>query len=127
MSGLEERADVDSLERLHEERRQLLIRLAPLKAMHGPFGLFDAKRKQMVEAMKVKARVRLQNIGGKVTDAIIDAEAHCDEQYTAWLDQQLTERVEYVKMDGELDRLNDLIRNREISLQVYNGELRLAR
>jgi len=95
--------------------------------MHGPFGLFDAKRKQMVEAMKVKARVRLQNIGGKVTDAIIDAEAHCDEQYTTWLDQQLTEKVEYVKMDGELDRLNDLIRNREISLQVYNGELRLAR
>ena len=95
--------------------------------MHGSFGLYDAKRKALVESMKVKARIRLVESGSKVTDAIVDAEAHCDPVYVAWLDEQLTEKVAFVTLEAELDTINDLIRNRELSMQTYNAELRLAR
>lgn len=124
---LEDRADVDPLLVLHEKRRDLLVELAPLKAMHGNFGLYDAKRKALVEAMKVRARMRLQANGGKVTDAIIDAEAHCDEQYTRWLDEQMADKVRFIQLESELDAIAELIRNRELSLQVFNSEVKLAR
>lgn len=126
-SALESRADIDSLDLLHEKRRLLLEELAPLKAMHGSFGLYDAKRKALVEAMKVRARLRLTETGAKVTDAIVDAEAHCEKTYVDWLDTQMEDKVAYIKLEAELDAINELIRNRELSLQTFNAEVRLAR
>ena len=126
-SPLESRAEVDALDTLHGRRRTLLADLAPLRAMHGAFGMFDPKRKALVESMKVRARLRLTETGGKVTDAIIDAEAHCDPQYQRWLDEQLTEKVQYIQLEAQYDELVELIRNREISLQVFNAEIRFQR
>ena len=126
-SPLESRAEVDALDTLHDRRRTLLADLAPLRAMHGAFGMFDPKRKALVESMKVRARLRLTETGGKVTDAIIDAEAHCDPQYQRWLDEQLTEKVKYIQLEAQYDELVELIRNREISLQVFNAEIRFQR
>lgn len=126
-SPLENRADIDSLDQLQEQRKTLLIELAPLKAMHGNFGLYDAKRKALVSAMKVKARLLLAEKGAKTTDDIVDAEAHCDKQYTDWLDEAMVDKVRYIQLEDELDAINEQIRNRELTLQVYNGELRLAR
>ena len=124
---LEERAEVDALSALHEKRRDLLVEFGPLKAMHGSFGLFDHKRKAMVSAMKIKTRLRLTAAGAKVTDDIVDAEAHCDQQYLKWLDEQMDDKVRFVNLESELDSLHEIIRNRELCLQVFNSEARLAR
>lgn len=125
--ALEDRAEVEPLEVLHNERRQLMITLAPLKAVHGNFGLFDHRRKSMVEAMKVKTRLRLTQSGAKVTEAMIDAEAHEDKQYNEFLDQMYAEKVEFLKQQTTLDEIEERIRSREIALGVYNSELRLGR
>ncbi len=124
---LENRADVDAIEALHEKRRDVLVELAPLKAMHGNFGLYEAKRKALVSAMKVKARLSLIERGGKVTDDIVDAEAHIDQQYTKWLDEQMDDKVRFIQLEAELDAIQELIRNRELCLQVFNSEVKLAR
>lgn len=123
---LEDRADVSSLEALHNERRQLLITLAPLKAVHGPFGLFDHRRKSMVEAMKVKARMELTKDGGKATEAMIDAVGHGDVQYEQFLDQMYAEKVEYFHQQNHLDEIEERIKSREIELNCFNAELRLG-
>lgn len=124
---LEERAEVESLEALHNERRQLMLTLAPLKAVHGPFGMFDHRRKSMVEAMKVKARLRLTQMGAKATEAMIDAEGHEDAQYVQFLDQMERDKIAYLHQQTQLDEIDEKIRSREIEIQAYNSELRLGR
>jgi hypothetical protein len=126
-TDLEDRASIESLETLHHERRVLIRTLAPLKAVHGSFGMWDAKRKQMSRAMMVKAKMDMQQRGEKVTDMMIEAHALTDPQFVAFLDQGERDRIEYLTQQPVLDEIEERIRNREIALQAYNSELRLAR
>ncbi|OQW33317.1 MAG: hypothetical protein A4C66_04115 [Nitrospira sp. HN-bin3] len=126
-TDLEARANVESLDDLHAQRRDILAMFAPLKAMHGAFGLYDARRKALLEGLKVRTRERLMAANAKVTDAIVDAEAHNDPTYVAWLDEQFTDKVRYVQLEVEMDEIAERIRNRELSLQIFNSEVKLAR
>lgn len=126
-TGLEDRASVESLEILHHERRLLVRTLAPLKALHGSFGLFDARRKQMSRACMVRARMVIIGRGEKPTEAMVESEALCDPQFVAFLDQAERDRIEFIAQQTTLDEIEERIRNREIALQAYNSELRLAR
>lgn len=125
--AIEARAEVASLEDLHQQRRQLLITLAPLKALHGPFGIWDDKRKQMVEALKVRARSALAATGQKTTEAMIEAEAYGDPQYLAFLDQGERDKIAYLHQANHLSEIEEQIRSRDIELTCYNAELRLQR
>lgn len=125
--AVESRADVDALGDLHARRRQLLITLAPLKALHGNFGLFDDRRKQLLESLKVRARQNLAGGEKKPTEAQIDSAAYADPQYETFLDEAYDAKVVYLNQANELAEIEERIRSREIELSVYNGELRLAR
>ena len=127
LTPLESRADVDALGDLHARRRLLLTQLAPLKALHGHNGIWDDKRKQMVEACKVRARLTLIEQGQKATDAAVESAAYADEQYARFIDDGITARIEYLNLQNEYDEIAERIRNREIALLAYNGELKLAR
>ena len=124
---IESRAEVDSLGDLQQRRRALLAQLAPLKALHGHNGLWDNKRKQMLEAIKVRVRMTLEADGKKGTDAAVDALAHADEQYARFIDAGITDRIDYLTLQNEADEIAERIRSREIELLAYNGELKLAR
>jgi hypothetical protein len=124
---LESRADVEPLEALHAQRRQIVGQLAPLRALHGPGGTWDARRKQMVEACKIRARMAARERGEKVTETYIDAEGHADPQYFAFLDQAERDKIEYVNLDNQVQELEERIRNREFSLTAYSAEIRLGR
>lgn len=122
---LERRAEVESLEQLHVQRRQLLTTLAPLKALHGPFGLFDDCRARYLEAMKVKARQAFADEGGKGTDEGVKARATADPAYERFLDEGVSARIEYLRQATQLSELEERIRAREIELQAYAAEARL--
>ena len=124
---LEQRAGVDSLGDLHARRRTLLAQLGPLKALHGHNGLWDNKRKQMLEAIKVRVRMTLEADGKKGTDAAVDALAHADEQYARFIDAGITDRIDYLTLQNEADEIAERIRSREIELLAYNSEVKLAR
>lgn len=126
-SDLESRAGIRALDVLHAQRRQLMVMLAPLKALHGPFGIWDARRKQLLESLKVRARSALIAQGVKTTETMIDAEAHGDAQYLAFLDQSERDKIEYLHMQTELDEIEEAIRSREIELLAYNSEVKLSR
>ncbi len=124
---IEERAQVDPLGVLHARRRQLLVTLAPLKALHGHNGIWDDKRKQLLESMKVQARMALMESGQKVTEGAVESMAYADELYARFIDNGISARIEYLTLQNEYDELAERIRSREIELLAYNGELKLAR
>jgi hypothetical protein len=124
---IEDRANVIPLGDLHERRRKLLDTLAPLKALHGHNGIWDDKRKQFLETMKVRARMDMAEKGVKATDQTVEAAGYADPQYAALIDQGITDRIEYIKLANELTEIEELIRDRELGLAVYNSELRLGR
>ncbi len=127
LTDLECRADLDSLQGLQQERRQLLREYAPLKALHGPFGKFDFKRKAMLEACKIRARMEMQQKGEKITESAVDALGHADPQYIAFVDEGIVAATRYIELDLAVTEIEERIRNREFSLLAFNAEAKLAR
>jgi hypothetical protein len=123
---IESRAGIDALGDLHTRRRQLLVNLAPLKALHGHNGIWDDKRKQLLEAMKVQARMALTDAGTKVTEGAVESMAYADEVYANFIDKGIAARIDYILQQNEYDEIAERIRSREIELLAYNAELRLA-
>lgn len=125
--AIESRAEVDSLGNLHHRRRQLLGAYAPLKALYGPFGIFDDRRKRLVESLKVRARMALTVDGAKTTEAAVDARAYADEQYEKFLDEALAAKVQYIHMENELSEITERISSREAELYFVGKEMGLTR
>lgn len=124
---VEERAEVDSLGDLQARRRAVLVNLAPLKALHGHNGIWDDKRKALLEAMKVKHRMNANEAGVKVTDSAVEAAAYADEQYARFIDNGIAARIDYINLQNELDEITERIESRQTELLVYNSEVKLAR
>ncbi len=125
-SDLESRAQVASLEELQTRRRLLIERNTKLFALHGSFGHYDDHRKRMVEALKVKARMELSaGREKKPTEAEIDAAAYGSEEYGRFLDQALSEKIDWLKLSTEIDEIQEAIRSRELELTAYSRELTL--
>lgn len=125
LRAIEARAEVDGLGDLHQLRRELLTTLAPLKAMHGHNGLYDDRRKQLLEALKVRARMKFTQDGTKVTEGAVEAAAYADEQYERFLDDGYSERITYIEQASILSEIEERIRSREIELLCYNAESKL--
>jgi len=127
-TDLEDRAGVASLEELQTRRRLLIERNTKLFALHGSFGHYDDHRKRMVEALKVKARMELSaGREKKPTEAEIDAAAYGSEEYARFIDEALSEKIDYLRIATEVTEVEEMIRSRELELMTYNAELRLSR
>lgn len=127
LSSLEAKADTDSLEALHQRRRELIDANAPLIARYGSFGLHDDYRKSFVECEKLRARRDLAERGVKATEGMVDAEAYGSDAYAKFLDNALAEKIEYLRAQNEIDEINEKIRSRELAILAFNAEARLAR
>ncbi len=125
-TDLEGRAGIASLEELQTRRRLLIERNTKLFALHGSFGHYDDHRKRMLEALKVKARMDL-SVGQekKPTEAQIDSTAYGSEEYGRFIDQALSEKIDYLKIATEIDEIQEAIRSRELELTAYSRELAL--
>lgn len=122
LTALESRADVDSLEDLHQRRRQIMPEYSVLRALHGPFGKWDAKRKAMLCAVKVRVRMATQTAAQKITEAAIDDEGHADAQYIRVVDEGIDGATRYAMLDMEISEIEEKIRSREIGLRAYSVE-----
>ena len=125
LTQLEERAEIDSLDDLQARRRQLLPEYSALRALHGSNGKWDAKRKALLEALKVRARMDATKRGEKVTEGLIDALAHADEQYIAFVDSGIDGATRYVVLETEITEIEEKVRNREFCLTAWSRELAL--
>ena len=127
LSALESRAEIDSLEDLQQRRRELIKKHGRLLALHGAFGLFDDYRKSRVEAQKIVARRAMEQRGEKPTDKSVEAEAYGSPEYQQVLDNAITDKIDALTVQNEIDELNERIKNRESSLYVFGQEMKLAR
>lgn len=123
--SVESRAEVESLDALHAERRALLPEYARLRVLHGPFGIFDARRKAMLCAVAVRVRMDLRARQEKTTEAFIDAAAHADNQYQRFLDESVAEKIRYVETETAVTEIEERIRSRETELNCYRAEIGL--
>ena len=123
--SVESRAEVESLDALHAERRALLPEYTKLRALYGPFGTADARRKAMVSVVAIRVRRDLLAKNEKVTEAYLDAAAHADEQYQRHLDERDAGAARYLKLDTTVTEIEERIRSRETELNCYRAEIGL--
>ena len=125
--ALESRVGTDELDILHARRRALLPQYAPLKALYAHGGTWDSRRKSMVEALKVKARMHLIETTGKATDAAVEAAAYSDPAYVRFLDEGERGMIDYVTLNVEWMELEERIYSRSLEISAFSAEARLAR
>jgi hypothetical protein len=125
LTPLEDRSETESLEGLHAARRALLPEYRMLRALHGPGGKWDARRKAMLEAMKIRARMDMTARAEKITESAVDAYGHADEQYVAFVEQGIADAARLVDLETAISEIEERIRNREIGQQVYGKEVSL--
>lgn len=119
---LEERVGTDPLDALHAARQALIDELAPLRTLYGPGGLYDDKRKQLLELCKVDARKRLTEGGAKTTEAAIDAAAYTDKRYEDLLSDAEMQRIEWVRLENRCTDIEDRIHSRGLEITAYSRE-----
>ncbi len=124
---LESRAETASLEGLQHERRLILSEYAALKALHGPNGKWDNRRKAFLETAKIRCRMECQARQEKTTEAYIDALAHADAGYLTLIDEGIAGATRYVELDIAITELEERINSRQVELLAYNSEIRLAK
>lgn len=119
------RAGVESLEALHDRRRQLVSESARLTALYGPFGMWDAKRKQVLALCDLKVRDEALGREEKLTEAKVDTLAHAHPEYQAFLSRSVEEKAAWLVLENDLSDLNDRIRSRETELNFVRQEMGL--
>ncbi len=127
MTEMEAKASIDSLDALHAKRRQILPEYALLRALHGPNGKWDARRKARLEAAKIGARIDLVKTGEKVTEALVDAMGHGDAGYVQFIEDGITGATRYVELDAEMTEIEEQLENRTAMLYAWGRELGLQR
>ena len=127
MTDIESRSGITPLQRLHAKRWEIVQQLAPLRALHGNYGMFDAQRK--IELSKAREKAKLANealIGTegykKPTADDLDMLAHLDAQYTAFILQGAEQRAQYEALEEQLTMIDHRIRRDEALLRYLTYE-----
>lgn len=124
---LESRAGVEPLDELLAQRQALVEQVAPLRALYGPFGVWDAQRK--VELAKSQAIVRAEALakGVKVTEAFIDEAAHAGDRYADFIIQSTEARANWIVLEEQIQAITDRIQRGNVLGRFASQELGLAR
>jgi hypothetical protein len=114
------------IEELLAERDTLVTQIAPLRAKHGPGGIFQDERK--VELAKIAAALRAQAVldGKKVTEAQLDEMSHSDDRYAAYILKATQEKTDYVIAENTVQGITETIRRGEAIARFVTQELTLS-
>lgn len=121
---MELRAGVDPLNRLLAERQKLVEEVADLRAKYGGFGTFDHLRK--IELSRIKSLIRLQAMreNRKVTNDVVDEEAHEHPDYTEFVKQATQERARYFRLEAQVEAIDYRINRGQSLLRFAASEPR---
>ncbi len=126
MSEIEQRIGIEPLDRLHAERDKIVTELAPLRARHGPGGVWEAQRK--VEWSKLAVVLREgQPEGKRMTEAEIEQRAHAHDRYVQFLVTGVIEKERYFTLETQLDGIADRINRGQAIARFAAAELGLSR
>lgn len=123
---IEFRAGVEPLEMLLTRRRDLVKRVAVLRAMHGPFGTWDAQRKIELSRIKTLVRGQATLAKAKMNNDQVDEEAHAHPDYFAFVSAAIKERAEFFRLESEIEDIDYRVQHSKALLYFVGGETRLA-
>lgn len=107
---MEERLGLMPVEDLNRHRAELTAQVADLRAVYGPFGSREAMRKIELARVKMLVRAKYQQAGAKVSNDVVDDEAHAHPDYIGFVAKQITEFAEWAKLEARLESLDALDR-----------------
>lgn len=141
---LEYRAEVESLESLQQQRRELMGEYAPLAAKYkgarGQGSLADSARKrhralvmqkilvEMKQDWEAKAKPGVIAVGPfkEPSESALERMANAHTEHIEFCNKVEKEVQRYIVLENDIDEINERIESRKIELQCYNGELRLT-
>ncbi len=105
-STVEQDAGVDPIELLIHQLSETEEEWARGSALFGPGGFANDVRKKILSVVMLRIRDKLLSDGEKApTEKVMDAMAHADRQYVAWLDRQVIARADWLRLDAQRDAI----------------------
>jgi hypothetical protein len=127
MSGLrdlEDRVGTGHIE--HHVARWLTLskERAPLHAVHGPGGTYDARRKANVSTIKMQVRAESVAAGQKLTVDEIDAIAHADDRYVDFITGATMDRTRLAEIEDAMEGIKMVVNREQGLIRAYAQEPR---
>lgn len=124
---LEIRAGIEPLDRLLDERRGLIEKVADLRAKYGSFGTFEHLRK--IELSRLKSLVRIQSMrdNRKMNNDQVDEEAHEHPDYTQFVVEATRARAEYFRLEGQIEAIDYRINRGQALARFAASEASMSR
>ena len=123
---VELRAGVEPIDALLHRRRELVNKVATLRAQYGSFGTWDAQRKIEVSRLKALVRVQADRDKRKVNNDQVDEEAHAHPDYTVFITRATNERAECFRREAQIEDIDYRIRRGQSLMYFAGGEQRLG-
>lgn len=124
---VESRLGIDPLEWLLAERDDLVKQVAPLRARHGPGGLFDDLRGVQRATVAMKLRAQAAASGTKVTEAYLEDASKADPDYVSFLTAGVLEKIQHTELENAITGINDQVRRGDAVARYLSQELGLQR
>ena len=126
MSDAEDRAGVEDLATLLDERQIIVGKLAPLWAKYGPGGTAEhslsAERSRCNGVIRAYAASKEQ----KITEAALDIASREHPDYLALVARHTTERADYFRLNADLEAIELRVNRGQALLKMYASEARLG-
>ena len=117
---IEARVGIAPLDALQADRRALVTQVAPLRALYGPFGGFDARRKVLLAICASEAREGAREV--KTTEAAITDAAHAHDAYRDWINRSELERAEYIVLEDAITAITERIHRDNALIRYVTSE-----
>jgi hypothetical protein len=103
---MELRAGVEPLSQLLDERRHLVDKVADLRAKFGSFGTWDHLRKIEISRLKALVRLEAMQSKAKMTNDMVDEEAHQHPDYTQFVTLATRQRAEWFRLESQIEAID---------------------
>lgn len=118
---VEDALGLDHLDELLAERARLVGLNAQLGALYGPFGTFEAHRKQYLAVLSLEKR----EDASIRTDKAVEEASHADQRYLQFLTKATRERAQFLVNADAITAIDARIHSRQGMLRFAASEARL--
>jgi hypothetical protein len=125
MSEIERRLGVTPIAELLADRDVLVEQVADLRAEHGSFGTWDARRKAELSRIAQSLRANLHQQGKKLTVAEVDSMAHASPEYYDLVIEATRARAQLARLDSRIFNIEATIQRGNIVARHMTAEARL--
>lgn len=125
MGEIEQRMGLPPVEGLLAERDELVAQVAPLRARHGPGGVWDDLRRVHRATIAMKHRAQAIAAGTKVTEAYLEDAAQADLDYLAFIEIGVLEKITHTELENRIQGIEATIQRANVIGRYLAAEAHL--